>query len=134
TFALAPSFDTVGWFTRDALTLWQVTAALLPPVAPDAARPTRLVVAADVLAACDEPVVDGLEPEVERLGIRLAVEHLDVLADPGLAAWAETFRVLQGAEIWAGLRGWLEDTNPTMALEVRDRLESLRSITDEQVT
>lgn len=134
TFALAPSFDTVGWFARDALTLWQVTSALLPPVPADATRPTRVVVASDVLAACDEPVVDAFEPQLERLGVRLAVDHVDLLADHGLAAWAETFRVLQGAEIWAGHRAWLESVNPTMAVDVRDRFESLRAITDAQVT
>ena len=134
TFPLAPSFDTVGWFGRDALLLWQVADVLLPPA--DADRPPlqRLVVADDLFDATDEPLVDALIPQLERLALRFDTEHVPAIAPEGLAAWAETLRVLQGAEIWAGHREWLETENPTLSLDVRDRIDALRLIHDDDVT
>ncbi len=134
TFPLAPSFDTVGWFGRDALVLWQVADVLLPPS--DADRPAlrRLIVADDLFDATDEPLVDALMPQLERLALRFDTEHVPALAGDGLERWADAFRVLQGSEIWTGLKAWLESENPTLALDVRNRIEALRQITDDEVT
>lgn len=134
TFALAPSFDTVGWFARDSLMLWRVGSVLLPPAPAGAPHISRLIVADDVFACADEPVVDALFPSMQRLAMRLQAEHVPVLAGAGIDAWADAFRVLQGAEVWAEHHEWLESTNPTLALDVRNRIERLRSITEDDVT
>lgn len=131
---LAPSFDTVGWFARDAMVLWQVGSVLLPPAAPDAPPLTRFVLPDDLFDAADEPVVDALFPDIERLVVRFEVDHVAELAGGQLAAWSELFRVLQGAEIWAEHHDWLESTNPTLALDIRDRIDGLRAINADDVT
>jgi amidase len=58
---MAPSFDTVGWFARDAATLRAVGRVLLrlPPGAA-AGRPTRIVVAEDALALCGPDAVNAV--------------------------------------------------------------------------
>lgn len=134
TFPLAPSFDTVGWFARDALLLWQVGSVLLPAPIGDPPPLTRLVLPDDLFDAADEPVVDALFPDIERLVVRFEVDHVAELAGGHLPEWSETFRVLQGAEIWAGHHEWLEATNPTLALDIRNRIDSLRAISDDDVT
>ena len=134
TFPMAPSFDTVGWLTRDSLLLWQIGRVLLPEAAPDAPHFSRLILADDVWDSADEAVVDALFPEVERLFVRFAVENVVELAPDGLAAWSECFRVLQGSEMWAEHRDWLESVNPTLALDIRNRIESFRLITEDDVT
>lgn len=133
-FRLAPSFDTVGWFAREALLLWQVGEVLLPPT--DVARPpiARIIVADDLFDATDEPLVDSLIPELERLTLRFTSDHLETLAADGLGSWAETFRIIQGREIWDEHHHWLETTNPTLALDIRNRVDALRNIHDDDVT
>lgn len=134
TFPLAPSFDTVGWFGREALVLWQVADVLLPATEPERPSLRRLVVADDLFDATDEPLVDALIPQLERLAVRFETQHVPALAADGLTHWAETLRVLQGAEIWARHGPWLETENPTLALDVRDRIDALRAISDDDVT
>ena len=59
---LAPSFDTVGWFARESLVLWQVASVLLGPDPGGLPPQTRMIVPDDVWDAVDEPVVDGAAP------------------------------------------------------------------------
>jgi len=134
-FPLAPSFDTVGWFARDALMLWQLAQVLLPDgdVA-DAPIPSRIVLPEDIWDAADEPVVDILLPEMQRLAMRYEIRQLAVLADEGLDRWAECFRVLQGHEIWETHGVWLESVNPTLSLDVKRRIDAARAVTDADVT
>jgi amidase len=130
TFTLAPSFDAVGWMARDPEVLWQVTTALLgggdpgPPV-------TRAVLPDDAWAVADDEVVDAMLPELQRLGLRLTMVHEPALAPGGLAGWADALALLQAREAWVELGGWLTAVNPTVALEVKHRLDAARDATGE---
>src|SRR5882757_10767872 len=62
----APSFDTVGYFARDAMTFGRVGAMLLGEQVTDA-LPSGIVVAADCFALADEPIRCALQPVVDRL-------------------------------------------------------------------
>ncbi len=134
TFALAPSFDTVGWFAREALVLWQVAQALLPEGQTEAPVVTEVLLAEDVWDAADEAVVDAFLPELQRLALRLELRPIERLADDGLAGWAELFRVIQGWELWQEHGEWLEATNPTLSLDVKQRVDAARLITTVDVT
>jgi amidase len=139
-FPLAPSFDTVGWFAREALVLWQLAQVLLPDGRAteepniDVPIPTRILLPEDIWDAADEPVVDILLPEMQRLAMRYEIRQLEVLADEGLDRWAEYFRVLQGHEIWHEHGAWLESVNPTLSLDVKQRVDAARAVTDDEVT
>ncbi|MGH7412790.1 MAG: amidase family protein, partial [Candidatus Rokuibacteriota bacterium] len=95
----APTSDTTGWFARDAQTFARVSEVILGEPIP-AARPARLVVAQDAFGLADEETADALRPMVRRLGA--LVEHVreDVMAPPGLTAWARAQRTLQPWEAW----------------------------------
>ena len=96
---LAPSFDTVGWFARDAETLERVGAVLLGEDA-QAFGFRRLLLAEDAFALAKPSAQAALRPLVERLEIRLGRALSLRPGDPeGLARWSERFRVLQGREI-----------------------------------
>jgi amidase len=124
-FTVAPSFDAVGWLARDPEVLWQVTTALLggadpgPPMA-------RLVLPDDAWAGADDEVVDAMVPELQRLGLRLAMVHEPALAAEGLDRWAAALALLQAHEAWGELGDWLTASNPTVALEVKHRLDAAR--------
>lgn len=112
----APSFDTVGYFTRDATTFGSVGAVLLGEQAPDA-LPTEIVVAADCFAIADEPVQRALQPVVDRLRHAAAVK-VAPLADGELRDWAGHQRLLQRCEFHATFRDWIDRVNPRFSSEV----------------
>lgn len=130
----APSFDTVGWFARDAGTFARVAAVLLDEPVPDPA-PCRLMVAADAFALADPGVEDALAPAVAALGALLGSEPEAVaIGVPGeLEAWADQRNVLQRAEAWRTFRDWIEAHNPRFGFNVARNLAAASAITPEQV-
>jgi len=62
----APSFDTVGYFARNAATFGRVGAVLLGEQVFDA-FPDEIIVATDCFALADEPVRRALLPVLDRL-------------------------------------------------------------------
>src|SRR5271166_643281 len=63
----APSFDTVGWFAREAEILARVGEVLLGAQVVRAPRPRRLIVATDAFAIAEGATAAALYPAVERL-------------------------------------------------------------------
>lgn len=100
---LAPSFDVVGWLTRDADLLGRVAEVLLP--ATRRAPLTRGVVVPALVALADTAVRAAFDDAVDRLGLA-AVGRVDVDADV-LAGWATAFRTVQGHEAWAAHGAWV---------------------------
>jgi amidase len=102
---LAPSFDTVGWITRDARTLAAVGDVLLPP-GPQG-PPARILAVggtADAAAALGPPVVEA------------ALSTWDD-PDPLLLA----FRQVQAAEAWRAHGAWIEAHPRALAPDVEGR-------------
>jgi len=98
---LAPSFDTVGWLTRDAATLGRVVGACLPYLPADGLGGLPLRVPVEVLDVLDGPT-------------RTAFEHLVATLGAGsvqvgeLGAHADAFRTVQGAEAWRAHGRWVD--------------------------
>ncbi|KAF8058363.1 AMI1 [Scenedesmus sp. PABB004] len=149
---LAPSFDTVGWFTRDAELLRRVGRVLLAPpsgdgcaAAPlgDGPLPVRWLVAKDAfslaqpatgeaiygaLSGASSGAVKGVlgEPtEVEVAGAALAGEGLELLG-----SWMEVFRVTQAHEIWRTHGAWVSGHAPRFGPGVADRFRMASGISD----
>lgn len=112
----APSFDTAGYFTRDALTFGRVGAVLLGEQIPDA-LPTEIIVAADCFALADEPVRRALQPVVDRLRDAATIT-VSPLAEDGLLDWARHQRILQRCEFHDTFRDWIDRVNPRFSSEV----------------
>jgi amidase len=117
---LAPSYDTAGWFARTPELMLEVGKVLLDNVrAPR--RVKKLLIASDLFASVDQQVQDLLQPSVDRL-VKLVgnSEEVDV-AGGELAAWRNTFRVLQSEEAWAAQGEWLLATKPKLGPGVKER-------------
>lgn len=117
---LAPTFDTVGWMTRDAEELARVGEVLLPP-SPGGT---------DELIGLPQlfEIADGDVAEV----VRASVTYRSL--SPGrlpLDEWREAFIVLQAWEAWQAHGVWLEDRLDTIGADVRSRFERARGITTE---
>ncbi|MBT2554569.1 glutamyl-tRNA amidotransferase [Arthrobacter sp. ISL-5] len=141
---LAPSFDTVGWMTRDAGTLAAVGNVLLPggrpeaqppdPIPPDATlqdatlqearfAPELLALAEpDVRAAVDKFLHDWTagtgNPPLERTGFRTAE----------LPGWPSAFRTVQGYEAWDCYGWWISRHWDSLGADVAARFRTASQI------
>lgn len=128
----APSFDCVGWFARDPGVMERVGRVLLADDGP--ARPfRRLLVAEDAFARADEEVRVALDEAMSCLERAVGPATGVALARDGLEEWFETFRILQAAEIWRSLGGWIEHAGPSFGVGVRERFAAAAAITPAQV-
>ncbi|QDZ22024.1 amidase [Chloropicon primus] len=143
--ALAPSFDTCGWLTRDAGLLRRVGRELLDPRAAAGLprREWRWLVAADAFDLADaetaELIFEAVSSRREDLARvfspskappqEVALDHLG----GGFDKWFETFRVLQSREVWETLGPWVEEHDPEFGPGVKERFEYARVVPDSDV-
>jgi amidase len=119
---LASSFDTAGWFARDAEVMERVGGVLFSE--PLATRmPQQLVLAEDAWALLGADVRSALQPGIERLTRTLGPARHVTVAEEGLARWLDVFRTLQGFEIWAQHGAWVKEAKPALGPGVRQRVE-----------
>jgi amidase len=131
--AQAPSFDTVGWFTRDAATFARASAVLLEePIPVEVQAP--LLVAEDAFALADAEVRQALAAPVALLGRVLGHAPRGIaLAPPGgLAGWSAQRNILQRYEGWRTFRDWIDAANPTFAFNVARNLTAAAGFTEAQ--
>lgn len=118
---LAPSFDTCGWFARDAALFERIGRVLLrdESVAP---KPRRVLVAQDAFAVGGDAVTNALEPAIRRVEEMIRAREAVTVADAPLAQWMGYFRVLQSAEAWAQHGAWVTRVNPQLGPGVKERI------------
>lgn len=130
--ALAPSYDVVGWFARDPVTLARVGSVLLEPIQEPAA-PTRLLIADDMFARAGEATRLALASEVERVKALFgAIEHVEI-AGAAAPDWRNVFRVIQSAEAWEQHGDWVERVRPNFGPGVRERFEAASKLTADEI-
>jgi len=132
---LAPSFDTVGWLTRDADTLARVGAVLLAPADPALPAPTSLLVADD-LAALAEPDTAGVLAGAVRalaVGLGLPVRRVPSLAGGRLADWLLAFRHGQGCEAHQTHGAWVAAHPGALGPGIAGRFAAAAAVADEQL-
>ncbi|TIC81677.1 amidase [Nocardioides sp. GY 10127] len=120
---LAPSFDTVGWMTRDAGLLRRVGEVLLPQ--DTATGSTELVVVPGLLNLADPDVRAAIEGWLSDVG--LVVREGWPLGQ--LGAWLRAFQTWQGWEAWGVHGHWLAERMDTLGPDVRGRFENAAAIT-----
>lgn len=119
--AMAPSFDTAGWFTRDAALAAQLGTLLLDGPAVDAPI-TRVLLAVDAQREADASVQSALQSFIARKQHVLGAVSAVILANAGLEAWRECLRIAQGHEIWQQFGAWVTATHPQFGPGVRERM------------
>ncbi|MFC3943913.1 amidase [Pseudomonas gingeri NCPPB 3146 = LMG 5327] len=132
-FALAHSFDTVGWFAANGEHLAAVFAVLANEAVDEHPRENPLfLLSEDALAVCDEAVQVAFGALVERLGSTLQHTLLPS-ASLTLADYARAHRVLQGGEIWQQHGAWVSVHLEQLAEDVRQRFLAGSRVTAQQV-
>lgn len=126
---LAQSFDTVGWFARDARMLQRVGEVLLPDyVARE--MPTRLLVANDALAELEPAALGPVAAAIDKLAAGFETVEPVTLTKHGLSDWRAVFRNVQGYEAWQTHGEWIRDVRPTFGPGVRERFAAVAEITE----
>ncbi|MEM8794432.1 MAG: amidase [Pseudomonadota bacterium] len=130
--ALAPSFDTVGWFARDPETLALAGTACGIDV-PEGLAKKRLLIASDAMALTTADGLRSFKPAIEKLeDIFGAASEIKLSSEP-LSEWREVFNVCQAAEVWKVHGEWVTATNPTFGPGVRERFELASNITPDML-
>ena len=128
----APTYDTIGWFARDAETFARVGSVILPP-AGETPRPNRLVIAEDAFELAEPAARVALESAIDAVAAAFDSRTTERLSPTGLEEWSGHQQILQSREAWESICDWLDATNPAMSFEVSDRYVTARAVTDDQV-
>ena len=125
----APSYDTIGWFARDAATFAQVGRTLLgTAIAP--ARPAAIIIAEDAFELAEPGVAEVLRPLAQRIAALAPQSGSTRLAPEGLRQWAWQQNILQSLEAWETLKDWIDRTNPRFSYWVTERYTVATTVTD----
>jgi len=126
---LGPSFDTVGWFARNAGTLKTVGDTLLKE-SDTAPRSRKLVRLDDIFLAADQ----DCQPLLDK-AFTMAARHFEshastTIAGNGFDEWRDTYRFVQGYEAWQEHGTWIETCQPAFGPLTQARFDFARSISE----
>jgi amidase len=131
--ALAPSFDTCGFFARDGETFARVGAVLLGDDPAPLGEKPRLLLAADAFAMLDVEVRGVLAPVVKAIEGVLGEASLVEAAPEGFEPLYWAHRRLQAREAWQVHGAMIERYRPPLGPGVAERFEFARLVTDPEV-
>lgn len=117
---LAPSYDTVGWFARDALLFANVGKVLLQDDEP-APLPRRVLLAEDLFELAGSHIRAALADGISAIEDRFGKAETIIVAGSDITDWRNTFRLIQAAEIWEEHKDWISRANPKFGPGVRER-------------
>jgi amidase len=123
---LAPSFDTVGVLAQSADVLAKVGLVLLAGAPVSVSKPATIHLIREAFALADTEVQEALSEPMRRLreifGDIARESSLQELvpddAGHSFAPWAETFCVIQWAEIKNSLGAWIANAKPEFGPEI----------------
>ena len=129
-YPMAPSFDTIGWFSQNIETFKKVGTILLNKLDCSHIDFKSYVVAEDLLELADIEVQKNFNkyleiklPNIKRTRISKIDKH----------SIADNFRILQGAEIKENIIPWIKENNPKISPEIKSRITMASKITEVEV-
>jgi amidase len=131
---LAPSFDTVGVLAQSAEVLVRAARVLLATGSVSVNKPKALHVIQEAFTLANAEVQQALSEPLRRLrnlfGEQVRETSLRHLADDGknFANWADTFCVIQWAEINSCLGGWIADAQPEFGPDIAASFELTKQL------
>lgn len=132
TMPLAGSFDTPGWFTRDAQTFTRVADAILGQDPHPLPAQPRFILATDLLEQTDPEARKIFTKAFETLERMVAPLHKQTVIAPDFDTLFWAFRYLQGHEAWQAHGAFIERHRPSLGPGVLERFEFASKVTDEQ--
>jgi amidase len=131
TVAMAPTFDSFGWFAPGPGLLRRVGHVLLPNVAPPIVV-RRLLLASDAFREVDAEVATVLRGFLERTAAMLPRPEEVTLTPDAFAAARAAFRNLQAYEVWQTFGAWISANDPPFGPGIRERMAYAATVTAEE--
>ena len=130
----APSFDTIGWFARDADLLGRLGEIVLGLDLRSAPRPRHVVIATDAFAIANQATAAALAPALAKLAALVgSSEKRPVSASVPLSDWTAHQRAIQGREAWSTFGEWIDRANPRLAFDISDNFVRGKQISDAEL-
>jgi amidase len=129
---LAKSFDTVGWFARDAELMERIGRVLLREK-PASTNPARLIVGEDLFAAADSEVSSAVQSMLAKAKTFIGRTESARIFGGDPAEWREAFRLLQAREAWEADGPWIAKHKPKLGPDVQERFDLASKVTDAQL-
>jgi amidase len=122
------SMDVLGYVANDPDVFTEVSKVLLKE---DQEKTTfkSLYVATDCFDTVDADVKEALLPAVEFIKTQLDNTKDVVVAPEGLASWIDTFKHVQGYEVWESYGGFVNQYSPRLSRGPKERLEWASTVT-----
>lgn len=130
---LAPSFDTCGFFARDADLFGVVGAVLLGDDASPLPAVPRMLYPGDGWGLLEPAVLAALDPVLSKIEGLFGKFHEIKMAPDGLDRNAWAFRYIQGREAWQTDGALIETHGLVLGASVRERFAWSKAVTDRQV-
>ncbi|MFD2705733.1 amidase [Salibacterium lacus] len=124
---LAESFDTIGWMTRDINTMERAGEALLPDVSEHPGF-HRLLLPKEAWELAEESIRDACQAFLRLVKQKVDTWEEQSITENGLQSWAETFRVMQGIEIWKEHGDWVKRESPAFGPGIAERFKWASSL------
>lgn len=122
---LAPSFDTVGWLTRTIEDMEKVADCLFQDSLSNVENIKLGMLTNFVNLASHQCLINEWAEQEGAQAVTLPNDLVDSLS--------ESFRVLQGSEIWALHGQWVDTHQPDFAPDIQARFDTCKRITLTQV-
>lgn len=129
--ALAPRFDTLGWFAKDPQLLQTIGDLLLPALTPtNTAAPLngQLVYLQDAFDVIEPAIARAHKQHFARFGPLTEVS----LGSQSLLEWADQFRILQGVQVWENLGAWVSAHEDGLSPPIKARFTMAKNLTTAQ--
>jgi len=126
------SYDTVGWFARDAATFAKIGSVLLQSETRNP-LPGRVIIAEDAFALLDNAISEALQPAIQKICTLIGNYSSVRLAPSNLSEWRDQQGTLQSREAWETVRDWIDLTNPRFSFEVTERYILAKNISDAEI-
>lgn len=119
---LAKSFDTVGWMARDPKLLLDVGHILIDGQSTKGCF-NSVFIGEDAWAVLDIENKEALLTFIPTLEeITDHTEWIEI-SEAGLSGWSNTFRIIQGLEIWREHGEWIRKENPKFGPGIAERFQ-----------
>jgi amidase len=126
---MAPSFDTIGFLSREAKLARTLGQVLLRGKRVEA-EVERLILAQDLFSQDEASADRALWDALAKIGPALPLpEHRDV-AGEALDAWRDAFRLIQGFEIQATLLPFIQSHDAELGPGIKERFAMAAAITE----
>jgi len=129
--AMAPTFDTAGWFASNPEVLRKVGTVLLKGES-KREKIARVLIPTDVFRESDEAVAALCRSFLQGAATALPAPEEMTLSKNGFDDWRQCFRVIQGREIWSIYGEWIKSHKPALGPGVRERMAYAATISAEE--